>query len=138
MTNNYDLSRFLTAQNRIAYGGQTEYECAYAEMEEGCKRSHWIWYIFPQQKGLGRSYNSEYYGLNGTEEARAYLEHPVLGQRLRDISRLLLKHKDTLSIRQIMGSGIDVKKLHTSMRLFGSVLLGDVFHEVLEAFFRER
>ena len=135
MQQNYDLSRFLTMQNRIAYGGQTEYECAYAEMEEGCKRSHWIWYIFPQQKGLGRSYNSEYYGLDGKEEARAYMEHPVLGQRLRDISRLLLKHKDTLSIRQIMGSAIDVMKLQTSMRLFNSIAPDDVFQEVLETFF---
>jgi len=135
MQQNYDLSRSLTAQDRIAFGGQTEYECAYAEIEEGRKRSHWIWYIFPQQKGLGRSYNSEYYGLDGKEEAQAYLEHPVLGQRLRDISRLLLKHKDTLSIRQIMGSGIDVKKLQTSMRLFNSIAPDDVFQEVLETFF---
>lgn len=124
----YDLERFLTAQDMV-------YEEAFEEMREGRKRGHWIWYIFPQQKGLGHSYNSEYYGLDGVEEARAYLEHPVLGQRLRDICEALLEHAGKRDIDTIMGSGIDVLKLQTSMNLFNHISPDDVFGKVLEAFF---
>jgi uncharacterized protein (DUF1810 family) len=67
--NEYNLQRFIDAQ-------ETEYATALSEIRSGGKRSHWIWYIFPQQKGLGHSCNSEYYGLDGTGEARAYLAHP--------------------------------------------------------------
>ena len=68
----FNLQRFLDAQEGV-------YPVALKEIRNGGKRSHWIWYIFPQQKGLGYSYNSEFYGLDGEEEARAYLAHPVLG-----------------------------------------------------------
>lgn len=117
----YDLSRFLDAQ-------------ALKELKEGRKQSHWIWYIFPQQKGLGHSYNSKYYGLDGEGEARAYIEHEILGNRLRECCKALLLHKDK-DIKYIMGSGIDVLKLKTSMRLFNKVSPNDVFEEVLDAFF---
>lgn len=125
--NNYDLGRFLVAQER-------DYPYALEEMLNGRKQGHWIWYIFPQQKGLGHSYNSEYYGLDGLEEARAYVQHPVLGYRLREICRALLEHKGK-DIRYIMGSNIDVVKLKTSMSLFDHVAPNDVFETVLNTFF---
>lgn len=125
--NNYDLSRFLVAQER-------DYPYALEEMQNGRKQGHWIWYVFPQQKGLGHSYNSEYYGLDGIEEARAYVQHPVLGHRLREICRALLEHKGK-DIRYIMGSDIDVMKLKTSMSLFDHVAPNDVFETVLNTFF---
>lgn len=123
----YSLERFLSAQD-IAYA------TALGELKAGRKRSHWIWYVFPQQKGLGHSYNSQYYGLCGEGEARAYLAHPILGERLRECCRALLLHKGD-SIRTIMGSGIDVLKLNTCMRLFDGISPHDVFAEVLSAFF---
>ena len=124
----YDLERFLTAQASI-------YEDALEEIRSGRKCGHWIWYIFPQQKGLGHSYNSEYYGLEGTDEARAYLAHPVLGERLREISKALLIHEGKKDIDSIMGSNIDVLKLQTCMNLFNRVSPNDVFEKVLDAFF---
>lgn len=124
---NYDLGRFLVAQER-------DYPYALEEIQNGRKHGHWIWYIFPQQKGLGHSYNSEYYGLDGIEEARAYVQHPVLGYRLREICRALLEHKGK-DIRYIMGSDIDVMKLKTSMSLFDHVAPNDVFETVLNTFF---
>ena len=124
----YDLERFLTAQASI-------YEDALEEIRSGRKCGHWIWYIFPQQKGLGHSYNSEYYGLEGTDEARAYLAHPVLGERLREISKALLIHEGEKDIDSIMGSNIDVLKLQTCMNLFNRVSPNDVFEKVLDAFF---
>ena len=124
----YDLERFLTAQASI-------YEDALEEIRSGRKRGHWIWYIFPQQKGLGHSYNSEYYGLEGTDEARAYLAHPVLGERLREISQALLIHERKKDIDSIMGSNIDVLKLQTCMNLFNQVSPNDIFEKVLDAFF---
>lgn len=124
----YDLNRFLSAQ-------EMAYDIALAEITEGRKRGHWIWYIFPQQKGLGHSYNSAYYGLDGIDEAKAYLSHPVLGARLREICEALLEHQGKRDIDDIMGSGIDVLKLQTSMNLFNHVSPDDVFEKVLDAFF---
>lgn len=123
----YDLLRFLDAQ-------EFAYTQALSELNGGRKQSHWIWYIFPQQKGLGHSYNANYYGLDGEGEARAYIEHEILGDRLRECCKALLLHKDK-DIKYIMGSGIDVLKLKTSMRLFNKVSPDDVFKEVLDAFF---
>lgn len=123
----YNLQRFVDAQD-IAYAQ------AFSELRNGCKSSHWIWYIFPQQKGLGHSYNSQFYGLDGEAEARAYLEHPILGERLRECSRALLLHKGK-DIEKIMGSSIDVVKLNTSMNLFNRVSPCDVFAEVIAEFF---
>ena len=123
----YDLLRFLDAQ-------EFAYTQALSELKEGRKQSHWIWYIFPQQKGLGHSYNSKFYGLDSEGEARAYVEHEILGDRLRECCKALLLHKDK-DIKYIMGSGIDVLKLKTSMCLFNKVSPNDVFEEVLDAFF---
>ena len=127
----FNLQRFLDAQEDM-------YPVALKEMKKGAKRSHWIWYIFPQQKGLGYSYNSQYYGLDGEEEARAYLQHSVLGARLREISRALLAHRGHRSVLELMESEIDVLKLRTSMELFNQIAPGDVFGEVLEAYFPKR
>ena len=80
----YDLLRFLEAQ-------EIAYTQALSELKEGRKQSHWIWYIFPQQKGLGHSYNSKYYGLDGEGEARAYVEHEILGDRLRECCKALTR-----------------------------------------------
>ena len=124
----YDLERFAGAQDKA-------YATALQELRDGEKRNHWIWYIFPQQKGLGHSLNSEYYGLTGASEARAYLAHPVLGPRLRECCQALLSHKGKRTIDQIMGSNIDVLKLQTSMNLFNRVAPNDIFLEVLQAFY---
>jgi uncharacterized protein (DUF1810 family) len=122
------LDRFLDAQKMY-------YEFALNEIKTGRKMSHWIWFIFPQQKGLGHSHNSEYYGLEGVEEAAAYWAHPILGPRLREISEALLTHKGKRDIDLIMGSRVDVLKLQTCMNLFNKVAPNDIFKEVLEAFF---
>ena len=133
MAQHYDLDRFLKAQS-LVWGG---YATALDEMKQGRKVSHWIWYIFPQEKGLGHSENSKYYGLDGDDEARAYLAHPVLGARLREITATVLSHCDE-NIYDIMGSRIDVKKLRSCMRLFNRVAPNDVFKDVLETFFPEK
>ncbi len=127
----YNLQRFIDAQKH-------DYETTLNEIRHGGKQSHWIWYIFPQQKGLGHSYYSEYYGLDGADEARAYLSHPVLGPRLREISAALLEHKGKTTVRRLMGSQIDVLKLRTCMQLFDSISPGDIFAEVLKVFFNEK
>lgn len=125
---NFNLQRFLDAQEDM-------YPVALKEIRKGGKQSHWIWYIFPQEKGLGYSYNSQFYGLDGEEEARAYLAHPVLGTRLWEITRALLAHRGHRTVRQLMGSEVDVLKLHSSMQLFDKVSPDDVFAEVLKAYF---
>ena len=131
--NTYNLQRFLDAQDSY-----DSYQSALKELIQGRKRSHWIWFIFPQQKGLGRSYNSEYYGLDGAEEAAAYLAHPVLGTRLRECCAALLQHAQQKTMGEIMGSGIDVLKLRTSMRLFNSIAPHDVFAQILQEMFGEQ
>lgn len=122
----FNLERFLKAQ-------EYSYQVAYAEIKEGYKRSHWMWYIFPQIKGLGRSSMSEYYGITYLDEARAYLEDDVLGTRLREICEALLKHSDK-SAMDIFG-GVDSMKLKSSMTLFDKVSPDEVFGKVLDVFF---
>ena len=87
----HSLERFVDAQERM-------YDIALAEVKNGKKLSHWIWYIFPQIKGLGESYNSRYYGIDDINEAKAYLRHPILGARLREITFALLQHKDKRAV----------------------------------------
>lgn len=86
-TDEFRLARFREAQEHC-------YATALEELRSGRKRSHWIWFVFPQLKGLGRSSNSEEYGLTGLAEARAYLADPLLGQRLRESTIALLAHQD--------------------------------------------
>ena len=121
------LQRFLDAQ-------KNQYYIALREMREGSKRSHWIWFIFPQIQGLGQSPESKRYGISDLDEAKAYLSHPVLGVRLREITAEVLKHTDS-SIRTIMGGGIDVKKFKSSMTLFDAVSPNDIFAKALETFY---
>ncbi|WP_299231188.1 DUF1810 domain-containing protein [uncultured Bacteroides sp.] len=121
-----DLQRFLDAQNE-------DYRLALSEIRQGMKRSHWIWYIFPQIKGLGFSYNSEYYGISSLQEAMDYLNHELLGKRLIEITASLLLHRGK-NIEQIMGT-IDAVKLKSSMTLFDVVQPGSVFGEVLDEFY---
>ena len=127
MENNYNLNRFIEAQNR-------DYDIALAEIRAGKKVSHWMWYIFPQLKGLGRSSTSEYYGLSGIKEAQAYLSDPILKARLIEITDAVIANKDK-SAEEIFG-GIDAKKLRSCMTLF-SIAAPDipVFDAVLEQFF---
>ena len=127
MENNYNLNRFIEAQNR-------DYDIALAEIRAGKKASHWMWYIFPQLKGLGRSSTSEYYGLSGIKEAQAYLSDPILKARLIEITDAVIAHKDK-SAEEIFG-GIVAKKLRSCLTLF-SIAAPDipVFEAVLEQFF---
>lgn len=121
------IERFLDGQR---FG----YETALAEMKQGEKRNHWIWYIFPQVKGLGHSPNAQYYGIKDLEEAKAYLQHPVLGQRLKEITTEVLKHSDS-DIETIMGSWIDAAKFRSSMTLFYLASPDDIFKKALDTFF---
>jgi uncharacterized protein (DUF1810 family) len=122
----FNLSRFHEAQ-------AMHYQIALAEIKDGYKRSHWMWYIFPQIMGLGKSSTSQYYGITCLDEARAYLDDEILGARLREICAELLKHSDR-SVQGILG-GIDSMKLKSSMTLFDAVSPDDVFAKVLDVFF---
>lgn len=88
-----------------------------AELEAGAKRTHWMWYVFPQLKSLGRSATARYYGLDDVGEARAYLDHPLLGERLRACTRAVLAHRDKTA-HAIFGSPDDLK-FRSCMTLFG-------------------
>ena len=94
-----NLLRFVHAQdNGGIYEGTATYAEALQEVKNGHKRSHWIWYVFPQMKGLGKSEISQYYGINGREEARAYIEHPILRDRLVEISEAVLNNEKSESV----------------------------------------
>lgn len=120
------LQRFIDAQD-------DKYRIAYAEIKRGKKANHWIWFIFPQLLGLGKSEMSHKYGLT-LLEAKRYLQHPILSLRLRNILKVLLKHKDK-DICRIMGYDLDAMKLQASMTLFDWFSPNDIFKEVLDAFF---
>ena len=123
----YNLNRFLLAQ-------EDTYELALREIQAGKKKSHWMWFIFPQLKGLGTSFNSTFYGISGQDEAEAYLAHPVLGSRLIEISKVLLTHAEK-PIEQILGY-TDSLKLKSCMELFASVPACDpVFDALINSFF---
>lgn len=127
MNDSFDLQRFLIAQDDT-------YDDAVAELAAGNKRTHWMWFIFPQVTGLGFSYNSEFYSIHSSAEARAYLDHPVLGARLRQCAELLLATQG-LSASEILGSPDDLK-LCSSMTLFAKFAAPDnVFEKVLEKFY---
>ena len=125
---NHNLNRFLTAQAQ-------DYPIALREIQNGCKQSHWIWYIFPQIKGLGFSYQSQFYGITNRQEAEAYLAEPTLNARLREITLALLEHKDKTA-QQILG-GIDAIKVKSSMTLFDAIAPDDIYAEVLNTFYAD-
>lgn len=127
MNDQYNLQRFIDAQQR-------DYAAALSEIRNGRKRSHWMWYIFPQVQGLGFSSTSKHYAIKDINEAQSYLEHPVLGERLIEISNTLLK-LPTDNASNVFGSPDDMK-LHSSMTLFSEVPGADgVFQKVLDKFF---
>jgi uncharacterized protein (DUF1810 family) len=122
-----DLARFVDAQ-------AANFDDALAELVEGRKRTHWMWYVFPQIAGLGTSAMAQRFAIAGPDEARAYLAHPVLGPRLATCAQAVLAHAGTPA-RAIMGTPDDLK-LRSSATLFAGVSPpGSVFHRLLDAFF---
>lgn len=120
------MQRFIVAQ-------EDSYHRALCEVKAGRKCSHWMWYIFPQLKGLGRSSTSSFYGIAGLKEAQDYLSHPVLGSRLREISEVLFE-LPTNDAHAVFGSPDDMK-LRSCMTLFDFVSPNDVFSAVLDKYF---
>ncbi|MDF1715777.1 MAG: DUF1810 family protein [Antarcticimicrobium sp.] len=120
-----DLSRFHQAQS-------TTYDTALAELAAGAKAAHWMWFVFPQLRGLGRSATAQYYGLADLAEARAFLADPVLGPRLTACARALLGHAGTAP-EAILGP-VDAMKLRSSATLFEAADGGPEFAALLETF----
>ena len=124
----YHLSRFLQAQ-------EGDYERARSEIMSGQKRTHWMWYVFPQLDGLASSSTSKLYSIKGVAEARAYLDHPVLGPRLLELVEAVIRVEDR-SARDIFGSSDDLK-LRSCATLFACVSPPDsVFDRLLSKYFR--
>jgi len=112
------------------------YEGAMLELTRGRKESHWIWYIFPQIEGLGRSDTAKLYSIKSLEEGRAYLEHPVLGPRLIEACEILLSLKDA-SMDEVMGFPDDLKLL-SSMTLFEALSgLNSIYSKIIELYFND-
>jgi uncharacterized protein (DUF1810 family) len=127
MKDPYNLSRFVEAQNPI-------YEQVLSELRQGRKTSHWMWFVFPQIQGLGHSYTAQKFAISSIEEARAYLEHAVLGPRLRECTTLV-NNVSGRTIHQIFGSPDDLK-FHSCMTLFAQASADDdVFQEALQKYF---
>jgi uncharacterized protein (DUF1810 family) len=132
MSDSYDLERFVQAQDA---GGT--YGRAVEELRRGYKASHWMWFVFPQIAGLGQSPTSRQYAISSLAEAKAYLEHPVLGPRLRECAGLVAQVQGR-SAEQIFG-GIDAQKLHSSMTLFLRAAPDEtLFQQVLDQYFGGR
>jgi uncharacterized protein (DUF1810 family) len=127
MNPHFDLTRFINAQ-------AGSYENALSEIKKGRKQSHWMWYIFPQITGLGHSETAKFYSIYNLEEATAYLNHPLLGSRLVEISEILLILPNP-DVYQIFGNPDDMK-LRSSMTLFAAVPGADpVFSKILDKYF---
>ncbi len=127
MSDRHDLARFLSAQAPV-------YDQVLAELRAGRKRSHWMWFVFPQIAGIGRSVMAQRYAIGSLQEAQAYLAHPILGTRLRECCRLVLDvpHGD---VHEIFGSPDDLK-FHSSMTLFDRAAPGTtVFRQCLLQYF---
>ena len=123
----FNLQRFVDAQAPV-------YEQVEAELRAGDKTSHWMWFIFPQIEGLGQSYMARMFAISGRDEAVAYLQHPALGPRLRECTRLV-NDVDGRSIEQILG-GIDAMKFRSSMTLFAKAADDNtVFLQALEKYY---
>lgn len=128
---NYELERFVSAQSNV----YDSYNSALREIKAGRKRSHWIWYVFPQLRELGKSRTAKFFGIEDIEEARQYLAHPVLGARLKEITEALLALEENDPAR-VMGGYPDDMKLKSSMTLFAQISEeGSIFHRVLDKFF---
>ena len=128
LADTYPLQRFLDAQQRL-------YSQVCAELRSGQKRTHWMWFIFPQIKGLGTSTTAQKYAISGIDEAKAYLEHPLLGLRLRECTQLV-NEVSGRSIEDIFGYP-DHLKFHSSMSLFAHIKPDDkVFTAALRKYFK--
>ena len=126
MSDPYDLRRFVEAQKAV-------YPEAVAELRAGRKRSHWMWFVFPQLRGLGRSPMAERYGIGSMEEARAYASHAVLGPRLRECAQAVMEVKGG-SVGEIFGFPDDLK-FRSCMTLFWRATGEEIFGEALEKYF---
>ncbi|MGO4476630.1 DUF1810 domain-containing protein [Massilia sp. 2TAF26] len=127
MDTDYDLQRFVDAQHDV-------YATALAELRAGRKRSHWMWFVFPQLEGLGRSGMAQRYAIRSADEAAAYLAHPVLGKRLRECASAVAMHQDR-NVDEIFGDP-DNMKFHSSMTLFADVAPDEaIFQTCLDRFF---
>jgi uncharacterized protein (DUF1810 family) len=125
----YDLERFVKAQDLAA-----TYADAVGELRRGRKTGHWMWFVFPQIAGLGRSATSRYYAISSLDEARAYLAHPILGPRLVECSTIVAAGEAT-SASEVFGE-LDAQKLHSSMTLFLRAARDEpVFRQVLDRYF---
>ena len=126
-----NLLRFIHAQDSGGiYDGTSTYKQALEEIRNGYKKSHWIWYVFPQMKGLGHSEISKFYGINGREEAKAYMENPILSQRLIEATQAVLDSKH--SVYDIFGQ--DVIKFRACMLLFSTISDDIVFKQVINKY----
>jgi uncharacterized protein (DUF1810 family) len=124
----FQLERFVEAQRDV-------YDDVLAELRAGQKQSHWMWFVFPQIKGLGNSPTAKQYAIRSRSEAVAYLEHPVLGSRLRECTQLVIETEDR-TIGQIFGYPDDLK-FRSSMTLFANVTLeNELFVKALQKYFR--
>jgi uncharacterized protein (DUF1810 family) len=123
----FHLQRFIDAQQRT-------FEIALEELRAGSKQSHWIWFIFPQLAGLGRSSTARFYGIRSIHEARAYLAHPLLGPRYRQAVEAVVHWADRKSPIEILGE-IDAMKLRSSLTLFERASGDQLFARTLEAFY---
>ena len=123
----FNLNRFINAQEGV-------YDRVLAELKNGRKRSHWMWYVFPQLEGLGQSSTSKYYALHSREEALAYLNHPILGSRLIECANTVLAVKGR-TVSEIFGYPDDLK-LKSSMTLFSCVASNPVFVRLLDKYFQ--
>jgi uncharacterized protein (DUF1810 family) len=127
MDTDYDLQRFVDAQRDV-------YATALAELSAGHKRSHWMWFIFPQVQGLGSSEMARRYAIASTDEAAAYLAHPLLGARLRECATAVAMHGDR-GVDEIFGHPDDLK-FHSCMTLFADVAPDEaIFQSCLDQFF---
>jgi len=129
MTDEFDLERFVEAQAET-------YERALEELRAGTKRSHWMWFIFPQVAGLGSSPMAQRYAISGLDEAAAYIEHPVLGPRLLTCTRAMLQLEGRTA-RQVLGTPDDLK-LRSCMTLFARVSHDPAFEAVLAKYYDGR
>ncbi|MGH6677789.1 MAG: DUF1810 domain-containing protein [Bradyrhizobium sp.] len=128
MPDNHDLTRYVEAQAGV-YAGVV------AELKQGRKRSHWMWFIFPQAVGLGLSATAQRFAIHSRAEAEAYLAHDRLGPRLIECTRLVIDVKDK-SIHDILGSPDDVK-FRSSMTLFGAVSNDPIFDQAIAKYYRD-
>ena len=125
----FNLARFVDAQSDGVY------ERALGELSAGHKTSHWMWFIFPQHRDLGRSSTAKFYGLSGVEEAAAYADHPLLGERLRKCCHAILPHLLGGPAANVLGP-IDALKLRSSMEIFAAAVPGDELFGTLGAAIR--